>query len=171
MIVSLYSLILPFLLFTADINEPAPVVETIQWYTWEEAVAANKVTKKKFVVDLYTDWCGWCKVMDKKTFSDKNIAAYINEHFYAIKFDAEQKESILYNNYTFKHLPGGRNGVHELAYSLMDGKASYPTLVYLDEDLKRIFISPGYKQPDQLMKELRYAEEEGYRTTPFDKFQ
>jgi len=170
MIASIYTLLLPILFITTDVNEPIPTEDKIQWYTWEEAIEANKLEKKKFIIDLYTDWCGWCKVMDKKTFSQKSVAKYINEHFYAIKFDAEQKESIQYRNHNFKHLEGGRNGIHELAYSLMDGKASYPTLVYLDEEERRILISPGYKQPAQLMKELRYTEEGGYKTTPFDEF-
>lgn len=150
---------------------PASADGGVQWYSWEEAVEANKTKPKKFVIDLYTHWCGWCKVMDKKTFSDAQVAAFMNEHFYPIKFNAEQKEEILWNNYTFKHLEGGRNGIHELAYSLMEGKASYPTLVYLDENFNRIMISPGYKQPDQLMKELRYTNEEAYKTTKFEEFQ
>jgi len=170
MIASIYSLLIPILLATSSIVDPVPVEDKIQWYTWEEAIEANKLEKKKFLIDLYTDWCGWCKVMDKKTFSQKNVAKYVNEHFYAIKFDAESKKEIFYRDHNFKHLPGGRNGIHELAYSLMDGKASYPTLVYLDEEERRILISPGYKQPAQLMKELRYTEEEGYKTTPFNEF-
>jgi len=169
MLLSIYTLVLPIVLSFSTIDV-APDSK-IRWYSWEEAIEANKTTKKKFVIDLYTDWCGWCKVMDKKTFTDPKIIAYINENFYPIKFDAEQKNPVVYNNYTFKHLPGGRNGIHELAYSLMDGKASYPTIVYLNEKEQRIFISPGYKQPDQLMKELRYAEEDAYMTTKFQDFQ
>jgi len=170
MLASIYTLILPLLFLTTNIDEPTTIVDDIQWYTWEEAIEANKLEKKKFLIDLYTDWCGWCKVMDKKTFTEKKVAAYINEHFYPIKFDAEQKTPIRYRDHNFKHLEGGRNGIHELAYSLMDGKASYPTLVYLDEEERRILISPGYKKPDQLMRELRYTEEEGYKTTPFNEF-
>lgn len=170
MIASLYTILLPFLLLTTNVEEPAPVADTIQWYTWEEAIEANKTVKKKFIIDLYTDWCHWCKVMDKKTFTKQNVISYINENFYAIKFDAESKTPIVYRDHEFKHIDAGRNGIHELAYSLMEGKASYPTLVYLDEQERRILISPGYKQPAQLMKELRYAEEEGYKTTPFSEF-
>ena len=170
MLSTIYTFLLPFLLSSTITDNPEPVAK-IKWHTWEEAIEANKTVKKKFIIDLYTDWCGWCKVMDKKTFSQSEIAQYINEHFYPIKFDAEQQTPVIYNNYTFKHLPNGRKGIHELAYSLMDGKASYPTIVYLDEKEQRIFISPGYKTPDQLMKELRFAEEEAYKTTKFEDFQ
>ena len=171
MLSTIYTFLLPLLLSGTMQSEVSKPVASIKWYTWEEAIEANKTVKKKFIIDLYTDWCGWCKVMDNKTFTQPEVADYINKHFYAIKFDAEQKTPLVYKNYTFKHLPGGRKGIHELAYSLMDGKASYPTLVYLNEAEQRIFISPGYKKPDQLMKELRYAEEEGYKDTNFADFQ
>ncbi|MBT8218466.1 MAG: DUF255 domain-containing protein [Bacteroidia bacterium] len=166
-------IIFPFLLsFTSSSSDnPTPANDKINWYTWEEAVEANKTEKRKFVIDMYTDWCGWCKVMDKKTFTNSDIVEYVNENFYPIKFDAEQRESIDFNNHTFKYVDGGRNGIHELAYSLLNGRLSYPTIVYLDEEYKRIMISPGYKQPKQLMKELRYAQEEAYKTTKFEEFQ
>ena len=105
MLSTIYTLLLPLLLSGTIAENPAPV-ETIKWYTWEEAIQANKTVKKKFIIDLYTDWCGWCKVMDKKTFTQSEIASYINEHFYPIKFDAEQKTPVVYNNHTFKHLEG-----------------------------------------------------------------
>lgn len=130
--------------------------------TWDEAVQASGNQKKKIIIDVYTEWCGWCKVMDKQTFSDPDIAAYINEHFYAVKLDAEQKELIHWNDQEFKWIPNGRNGVHTLAYALCDGKMSYPSLVYLNENYDRIRISKGFKDVDTLLSELQFAAEEQY---------
>src|SRR5690606_32626366 len=97
-----------------------PEEEEIRWMSWEQAALANEQVKKKILVDVYTDWCSWCKVMDRETFSDTVIARYINEHFYAVKLNAEQKESITWNDQEFKWIPAGHNGVHELAYALCD---------------------------------------------------
>ena len=132
--------------------------------TWEEAVEASKSEPRKVLVDIYTDWCGYCKKMDKGTFTDAELATYINENFYAVKFDAEQEEDILWNDVTFKFRPGKRRGAHELAISLLDGKMGYPSFVYLDEEFSRIMISPGYKTAPMMQKELVFAVEEHYKS-------
>ncbi len=136
--------------------------EPIRWMSWEEAVAANEQVKKKFIVDVYTQWCGWCKRMDATTFKDPDVIDYINKYFYAVKLDAEQKGDIEFQGTTFKWVAGGRNGVHTLAYSLLDGRMSYPSIVYLTENFERIAISPGFKRPADLMKELQWVAEELY---------
>lgn len=139
----------------------------IKWYSWEEALAESKDNPKKLFIDVYTDWCGWCKRMDKTTFQDPKIVEYMNENFYAVKFNAEQKEDIDYNGHTLKYRPNGRRGFHELAYSLLDGRLSYPSYVYLDEVQNRITVSPGYKTADALIKELQYVAEDHYKSTSF----
>ena len=153
---------------SADIDPPA--AKKVKWYTWEEAMEANKKEKKKIFIDLYTDWCGWCKRMDKATFEDDKVSKYLNEHFYPIKFDAEQKEEIVWNGHTFKFVKAGRRGVHTLAYSLADGKMSYPTVIFLTENMERIAVSPGYKDAKQFMKELKYTAEEHYKTTSWNDY-
>jgi thioredoxin-related protein len=147
-----------------------PEAQDIHWMTWEEAVAANTKQPKKIFVDVYTDWCGWCKKMDVSTFKEPAIVDMMNKNFYAVKLNAEQKESIVWQNQEFKWMPGGRNGAHKLAYELLDGQFSFPSFVMLDSEFKRIAISPGYKQGEALLKELRYASEEVYKTTPWDKY-
>ncbi len=143
----------------------------IKWYTWEEAVAANAKQPKKLFVDVYTDWCGWCKRMDATTFADPAVAAYINENFYAVKLNAEQREDINYDNQVLRYREAGRRGIHELAYALLDGRLSYPSYVYLNEKEERITISPGFKEPAALMKELKYIAEDHFKTTKFEDFQ
>jgi len=152
------------------IKPDPPVAKNVKWYTWEEAMEANKTEKKKIFVDLYTDWCGWCKKMDKNTFENAKVAAYLNEHFYPVKFDAEQKEDIIFNGHTFKFVQSGRRGVHTLAYSLTDGKMSYPTVVFLTEKMERVAVSPGYKDAKQFMKELKYTAEEHYKNTSWNDY-
>jgi thioredoxin-related protein len=145
-----------------DAAAPSKAETAVKWLSWEEAVAANEKQPKKLFVDIYTDWCGWCKRMDATTFKDEKVVGYLNEHFHAVKLDAEQKEDIEFDGHTFKFIKGGRNGVHELAYSLLDGRLGFPSFVFLDENFRRISISPGFKTSDVMLKELKYVGEEEY---------
>lgn len=131
----------------------------IKWYTLEEAVAANEKNPKKWVVDIYTDWCHWCKVMDKQTFTNPEVIQYMNENFYAVKFNGESKEKINFKGKEYKFVTAGRRGINTLAYYWLDGRAAYPTIVYLDENLEKLKKSPGFKKPTQLLAELKSIEE------------
>lgn len=144
--------------------------DAVRWYTWEEAIAASEKKPKKIIIDVYTDWCGWCKRMDKTTFAEAKVAAYLNENFYPVKFNAEQREDIQYKGHTLQYRESGRRGVHDLAYSLLDGRLGYPSVVYLDEEQNRISVSPGYKSAGDMLKELRYIAGNFYKTTTFNDF-
>ena len=156
---------------TPKFNTP---VEKIKWLTWEQATEANKKEPKKILVDVYTSWCGWCKVMDKQTFTNDTITDYLNKHFYCVKLDAEGHDTIRFDNKDFVYVSpdkgGGRNGVHTLAYALLDGNMGYPSIVYLTEKFERTAISPGYKTPDKLLPELRFTAEEVFKTETFDNY-
>lgn len=165
--------ILAFLSFGFTTTDSEDTVAKVKWLTWEEAAELNKTTPKKFFVDVYTDWCGWCKVMDKKTFSDPKVAAYLDEHFYSIKLDAESRADIKHqgNVFEFVEVEGSRRGgIHMLAYSLLEGKMSYPTVVTLNENFERIAISPGYKEAPLMYSELKFAAEEHYKSMNFQEY-
>lgn len=155
--------------FSSSETTTAPK-EKIAWMSFEEAIEANKKAPKKLFIDVYTDWCGWCKKMDVSTFVDPTVVEYMNENFYAVKLDAEQKEAIVFNDHTFEFVESGRRGIHTLAYSLLEGKASYPSFVFLTENFERIMISPGFKQAEQMLTELEFAGEEAYKTQSLDDY-
>ena len=117
-----------------DGNSGEEKESVINWMTFEEAMEKNKTEPRKIFIDVYTDWCGWCKVMDKKTFSNPIIAEYMNDKYYAVKLDAEQREDIEFNGTTFKFVAQGSRGYHELAAALLNGKLSYPTVVFMVEE-------------------------------------
>jgi thioredoxin-related protein len=143
---------------------------TIQWLTFEEAVAKSKEKPKKMLIDVYTDWCGWCKKMDKDTYDNALIAQYINENYYAVKFNAEQKESITFDNHTFKFVAQGGRGYHELAASLLQGQMSYPSTVFLDEQFRLIQPLPGYYTAKDFDPILKYFVEGMSKNISFEDY-
>ncbi|CAI8286259.1 MAG: Thiol:disulfide interchange protein DsbD [Flavobacteriales bacterium UBA4585] len=132
--------------------------EKIQWMSIEEAYALTltEASPKKIFIDVYTDWCGWCKRMDKATFQKPEVAAYMNEHYYNVKFDAEQKESIEMLGNTFKFIPQGNRGYHELAAALLNGKMSYPTVVFMNPKFEMLSPVPGYQEAGPFMNIAKY---------------
>lgn len=130
--------------------------EAVEWMTFEQAVDKLKDQPREVFVDVYTDWCGWCKVMDKNTFSDPRVAKLLNEEFYPVKFNAEQHEDVIVNGTTFKFVPSGANGYHELAAALLNNQLSYPTGVFIDESFKKVYPMPGYRQPEEFYKLLAF---------------
>lgn len=121
----------------------------IHWMTFEEAVAANASAPKKIFIDFYTSWCGWCKVMDNKTFDDTLIARLMQEDFYCVKFNAEEKNPITFRDKTYKYIPNpnrtdGERGYHELAAGILDGQMSYPTFVFMTSKFEIITPISGY---------------------------
>ena len=146
--------------------------EKIQWMSIEEAYALTltESTPKKIFIDVYTDWCGWCKRMDKATFQNPEVAAYMNAHYYNVKFDAEQKESIEMLGNTFEFIPQGSRGYHELAAALLNGKMSYPTVVFMNPKFEMLSPVPGYQEAAPFLKVATYFGDDIYLTVPWEKY-
>ena len=103
----------------------------VNWIELNNNASINN-NGKKIIIDLYTGWCGWCKVMDQKTFTNKEVINQINNNFLPIKFNAEYQNNVEFNNNIFKYVKSGRRGINELAYYLTNGNLSYPMTVFLD---------------------------------------
>lgn len=152
-----------------DKAKPLTEADKIQWLSFEEAVARQKEEPKKIFIDVYTDWCGWCKKMDKGTFSDPEVARFVNQHFYAVKLDAEGKDPITVNGHTYRYNAEYRS--HELAIALLQGQMSYPTTVYLDEKLNMLSPVAGYLTVDIFRKIIRYYGEDHYKQMPWQEYE
>jgi len=137
--------------------------QEIEWLSFEEAVEKSKKEPRKLLIDIYTDWCGWCKKMDRDAYANEVIAEYINENYYAVKFDAEQREDIEFDGHTFKFVAQGKRGVHELAAALTNNKLSYPTTVFMDEKFQIIQPIPGYMNAKSLEPIITYIGEGLYK--------
>jgi len=153
-----------FVSLTALTWTDTPAEGSVKWITFEEAIKKSKTEKRPIFIDVYTDWCGWCKVMDKNTFNDPQVAKLLNEKFYAVKFDAEQKEDVIFNGSTFKFVASGANGYHELAAALLNNQLSYPTVVFLTENFEMIQPLAGYRKAPEFHKIAQFIGEGHYKT-------
>ncbi len=150
---------------------------TVKWMTFEEAVEKSKTEKRKIFIDVFTEWCGWCKVMDKNTFTDPAVANVLNEKFYPVKFDAEQTADVNFRGTTFKFVPYGNKGSHQLAMALLNNQMSYPNFVFLDEDFRIVPIFqgstsvPGYRKPDEFHVILSFVGSEFFKKGNLQEFQ
>jgi len=145
--------------------------QQINWLSIEEAEKMNREKPKKIMVDVYTDWCGWCKKMDKETFGNPVIAGFINEHYYAVKLNAEGKDEIIFNGTTYKFIAQGQRGYHELAAGLLNGKMSYPSIAYLNEELQLLGAVPGYMTPISIEPLLNYIAENKFTNESLEVYQ
>lgn len=163
-----------FSLLTLLIVYPSMAQEkpTIQWLTIQEAMELHRENPKKVIIDVYTDWCGWCKRMDVNTFANEDIAKYISENYYAVKLNAEMKDTIVAGEQVFvNEKPNEKRHPHQLAITFLGGKMSYPSIVYFDESFNLIQAVPGYQSPESLEPILYYISESKYKTETFEDFQ
>lgn len=144
--------------------------EKVKWYSIDEAIRLTTQEPRVLVIDVYTDWCGWCKRMDLSTFSDPAVVEMLNEHFYPVKLDAEGREDIVIGDRTYKFVQSGNSGYHEVAAILTQGRLSYPTISYVDDQGRLLRVEPGYKTPAQLMQFLTYFSDGSYKTKSFEEY-
>jgi thioredoxin-related protein len=149
-------------------QKPAAEKEKLQWMSLDEVAASMKQEKRPILIDLYTDWCGWCKVMDKKTYSNKNVTSYVQQKFYPVKLDAEQRKNITWNGkrYSFN----SNYKTHDFAVYLTNGQLSYPTTVVIPVDGEPQAI-PGYLAPGEFELIAKYFGEGQYGKVGFDQYQ
>ena len=165
--------ILVFITTTCFSNTYAQVKSDngIRWYSIEQAEVLSQKEKRKIFIDVYTSWCGWCRNMEKTTFNQQHIAKYINQNYYAVKLDAEQKNDIVFRNKTYKFVTQSGVGFNELAAELLKGQMSYPTIIFLDENLDLIQTIPGYRAADQFEMIMTYFGEDNHKKMPWTKYE
>ncbi len=146
--------------------------EGVKWLTIQQAQELNKKEPRKFFIDVYTDWCVWCKKMDQTTYKNPVIAKILNTKYYPVKFNAESKEPVEFAGHKFEYQPTGNGrGAHQLAIALLQGKLAFPSVAYLDEKLQLLTVVPGYFTPEGLEPILQYFATNAYKTTSWQDYQ
>lgn len=156
----------------------APAKSGIRWMTIEEAQAAAKKAPRPLFIDVYTTWCGPCRMLDARTFSDPRVAEYINSRYYPVKFNAESGEPVTFKGQTYTNpdfnpaMVGTRNGTHQLTFAIanVQGRIAYPTMVYMDSDLNVLAPVQGLMDPPQIEPVLHYFGEGHYKTQEYQAF-
>lgn len=133
--------------------------QKINWMSFDQAVAAQKKSPKPIFIDVYTNWCGPCKLLDEATFSDAEVIKYINDNFYAVKFNAEGNEDITFLDKSFKNprydpnRANSRNSMHEFTTHLKI--QAYPSMVVIGKEAKIEKVILGFRNAKQLLTEIK----------------
>ncbi|MDO7171976.1 thioredoxin family protein [Mariniflexile sp. AS56] len=160
-----------YVLVFAVLTSVSGVAQEINWVSLEKAMELQKKSPKKIMMDVYTNWCGPCKMLDKNTFQNPDVVKYVNANYYAVKFNAEGNDNIAYKGKTYANpgykpeLASRRNSAHELSRFLQI--QAYPTIVFMDEKADVIAPIRGYQTPPQLelyLKMFKADEHKGLDT-------
>ena len=133
---------------------------TFAWQSVSAALEQAPTEEKLILVDVYTDWCGWCKRMDRDTYADSAVGAYIAERFIAAKMNPEKEGTVRYDGREFSQAEFGK----------ALGVNGYPATAFFTSKGELITVVPGYLPAGDFRLLLEFLAEEHYKTTAFDEF-
>lgn len=145
-------------------------VEEVRWLTICEAEKQYKELAKPYLFDFYTDWCGWCKHMDKTTYADPIVASFINRYFYPVRINAESSDTVVFGGKAYAPVKNGNKAISSLALEMLGGKLSYPTTVFLYEPGKINMVVPGYLEVPKMQGFLVYFIENAWQSVNINNF-
>lgn len=145
------------------------LAQEIHWMSLDDAQVEMKKQPKKIYIDVYTDWCGWCKKMDKTTFQNPEVVKYMNDNFYAVRFNAERKDEIMFRGkmYGFNQ----EKKANQLMVELMREQMSYPTMIFMEEQFQNPMPVPGYMDVATMEKVLKYLAGGLYKTIQYPEYE
>jgi thioredoxin-related protein len=135
---------------TAGIETPKPPVASneIQWQSYETGMKMIKEQNKKGFLHFYTDWCTYCKIMNKQTFVDPKIIDYLNNNFVSIRVNADKQKDV----------------------AKKYGVSRFPSTWFIAEDSTSLSNQPGFIQPDMLLDMLKFLYTDSFKEMKFSEF-
>ena len=121
---------------------------TIAWLSYEKARQQNSANSNKYLLYFFTKSCGYCRLMDEKTFKDAEVAAYINSHYIPVRIDADRQTKI-----------AARFGVQ-----------GFPDLRFLSARGEPVARWLGYVEAKHLLEMLKYVLTDSYKRMSFNDF-
>ena len=132
---------------------------TVKWLSFEELEDSLAVKPQKVFIDFYTQWCTYCRKMDKTVFTNPEVIDLLNEEYYAVRFDAETDSSITFSGQVLVNDQIGRSRtpIHQITQllALREGRFVAPTMVVLDEEFKVISRHFQYLDSKRLLRVLK----------------
>ncbi len=157
-----------FLFFLCSFKVTSTAHDKLAWIKMSELKEKMQSDPKPALIDLYTNWCYWCKVMDKKTYSNSKVINYINDHFYPVKLDAETKSVIDWKNKSYSYNENYK--VNDFTMYATSGQPGFPTtIIFVDDNSEPISIQ-GFLEPKEMEPILKYFGEGAYKTESFEVF-
>lgn len=131
------------------------------WYSMEEAQAKAVEENKKIMIFVYTDWCGFCRRMDREIHSSNEVIDIYNDYYYPVRLNAESDKITTFNGEEFT----------ESQLALAFGVTSYPTTVFIDEAGEPFGSQPGFIEKDTFKEILSFVGTDAYKSQSFQDFQ
>ncbi len=133
---------------------------SLSWKTFDEGVMLAGQTNKKLLVDVYTDWCTWCKKMDSDVYTDKSVIDVLNKSFVLVKLNAESDKTVHYQG----------KALSETQFARAVGVTGYPATLFFESTGKPITLLPGYVPAPRFVPILQYIGDNHYQNTSFEDF-
>lgn len=130
------------------------------WVTLEEAQRQAVDEGKYILLDVYTDWCGFCRRMNKETYADERVQNAIDRYFYAVRINAESRQKVSFQDDTYS--------MEELAHAF--GVASFPTTIFISPEGEPVASQPGFIEAGRFHKMLSFVGSESYQTQTFQQY-
>ena len=147
-------------LLVAQMDASGGEKSSLKWKTYDEASTEAKKQGKKILVDVYTDWCGWCKRMDKDVYADSAVTDFLLDRYVIVKLNAESTDKLQYQGKAMSQIEFSRNF----------GVTGYPSTLFLNPNGDAITKLPGYVPADRFLNILRFIGDDHYLTMKWEEF-
>jgi thioredoxin-related protein len=157
-------------LFVYAFYAPLNAQEVVNWQPIQQAETLAKKLHRKVLIEIYTQWSEGFKELERSVLAQPQVAKYLNDNFVTIKFDAETREEVNFQDHNYKFVTQSGVGFNELASELLRGQMSYPTFVFLDEN-GNLIQTIQYRTPEHFEMIITYFGSDNHKKMPWKKYE